>query len=187
MSATSTTATATVELPTGTWTIDQAHSEVSFVVRHLMVSKVRGRFGSFRGTITVAPDPLDSTVEATIDVASVHTGDENRDNHLRSADFFDVETHPEMRFRSTAIRADGGDHVVVGDLTIHGVTRTVELALEFNGTSGDPWGGTRAGFSAGTELSRKEFGLEWNAPVETGGVVVGDKVKINLEIQAVKQ
>lgn len=186
MSATTATTT-TVELPTGTWTIDQAHSEVSFVVRHLMVSKVRGGFGSFRGTITVAPDPLASAVEATIEVASVHTGDENRDNHLRSADFFDVETHPEMTFRSTAVRVDGGDHVVVGDLTLHGVTRTVELALEFNGTSGDPWGGTRAGFSAGTELSRKDFGLEWNAPIETGGVVVGDKVKINLEIQAVKQ
>lgn len=179
--------TTTVSLPTGIWAVDLAHSEATFVVRHLMVSKVRGRFTKFTGTITVAENPLESTVEAVIESASIDTADAGRDEHLRNGDFFDVATYPTWSFRSTGVRAAGGDYVLTGDLTIKDVTRSVELALEFNGTEKDPWGGTRAGFSAETEISRKDFGLEYNAVLESGGVVIGDKVKIGLEIEAVKQ
>jgi polyisoprenoid-binding protein YceI len=180
----------TVEVPglvAGTWTIDPVHSEVGFVARHLMVSKVRGKFTTFSGTITVAENPLASSVEATIDASSISTGDDNRDAHLRSADFFEVDTHSTIVFHSTAVEPKGSDFVVTGDLLIHGVTRSVVLALEFNGVSPDPWGGTRAGFTASTEISRKDFGIEFNMPLDGGGVVVGDKVQIHLEVEAVLQ
>ena len=177
----------TPTIPVGTWNIDPAHSEAGFSVRHLMVSKVRGRISTFSGSITIADDPLRSSVEVTLDPASIDTRDAKRDEHLRSADFFEVTAHPTWTFRSTGVRADGDDWIVTGDLTIRGVTRSVDLEVEFNGTSGDPWGGTRAGFSAETEISRKDFGLEYNAVLETGGVVIGDTVKIELEIEAVKQ
>jgi polyisoprenoid-binding protein YceI len=182
--------TTAVEVPalvTGTWAIDPSHSEVGFTVRHLMVSKVKGNFKNFDGTISIAGNQLDSRVEARIDAFSVDTRDENRDNHLRSSDFFEVENHPYITFVSTSVRPDGRDYVVTGDLTIRGVTRSVDLALEFNGVSPDPWGGTRAGFSASTEISRADFGIEFNIPMDGGGVVVGDKIKINLEIEAVLQ
>ena len=168
----------------GTWEIDPSHSSVEFSVRHMMFSKVKGRFPSFRGTIVIGDDPQDSSVEAVVDVASIDTGDENRDAHLRSADFLDAERYPEMSFFSRSVRQEGERYVVAGDLTLHGVTRPVELDLELNGIGTDPYGGTRAGFSATTELSRKEFGLEWNVALETGGVLVGDKVQVSLEIQA---
>lgn len=179
---------ATVEatgLVAGTWNIDPVHSEVGFVVRHVMVSKVKGVFSKFEGAITVGEDPLQSSVEAKIDASSIDTREPQRDAHLRSSDFFDVETHPEIRFVSTSVVPDGDDFTVTGDLTIHGVTRQVELALEFNGVGPDPWGGLRAGFSAGTEISRADFGIEFNIPLDGGGVVVGDKIKIHLEIEAV--
>jgi polyisoprenoid-binding protein YceI len=182
--------TSTVEVPglvTGTWVVDPAHSEVGFTVRHLMVSKVRGSFKVFEGTITIADNPLDSKVEAGIDASSVDTRDETRDNHLRSSDFFEVEKHPKITFVSTAVRPAGSDYVVTGDLTIHGVTHSVDLELEFNGVHPDPWGGTRAGFSATTEISRADYGIEFNIRLETGGVVVGDKIKIGIEIEAVLQ
>ncbi len=174
-------------LVTGTWTIDPVHSEVGFSVRHLMVSKVRGTFKTFDGTISIAENPLESRVEAHIDASSVDTRDENRDNHLRSSDFFEVEKHPQINFVSTAVRPARRDYVVTGDLTIHGVTRSVELALEFNGVNADPWGGQRAGFSAETEISRGDYGIEFNMPLDGGGVVVGDKIKIEIEIEAVLQ
>jgi polyisoprenoid-binding protein YceI len=151
-----------------------------------MVSKVKGRFHDFEGAITIAENPLDSKVEATIQLASVDTKDAQRDEHLRSDDFFAVATHPTMTFVSREVRPDGVDFVVVGDLTIRGVTRPVELDLEFNGVSADPWGGTRAGFTAKTEVNRRDFGLEWNVALDTGGVLVGEKVKIELEIEAVR-
>jgi len=173
-------------LTAGTWNIDASHTNVEFVVRHLMVSKVRGRFTDVSGTITVADDPLQSSVNATIQVLSVNTGDDNRDNHLRTNDFFAAEQFPTITFASGVIKQDGDDYVLAGDLTIRGVTRQVELELEFNGVAKDPWGGTRAGFSAEGEVSRKDFGVEWNAPLEAGGVVIGDKVKLQLEIEAVK-
>lgn len=182
-----TTSTEVPGLTAGIWTLDPVHSEVGFTVRHLMVSKVRGRFATFSGVITVADNPLESTATATIDASSILTGDENRDTHLRSSDFFDVEKHPEISFRSTSVVAKGSDYVVTGDLTIHGVTRSVDLATEYNGVSGDPWGGTRAGFSASTEISRKDFGIEFNMPLDGGGVMVGDKVQINIEVEAVLQ
>lgn len=174
------------DLTPGTWTIDPAHSTVGFVVRHLMVSKVRGRFASFAGTITVPADPLRSSVDATVDVASVDTGDAKRDEHLRGADFFAVDEFPTMRLTSTGVSEDGGDLVLHADVTIRGVTRPVDLELEVEGVGPDPWGGTRAGFSAEGEINRRDFGLEWNVALETGGVVVGDKVKLVLDIEAVR-
>jgi polyisoprenoid-binding protein YceI len=174
-------------LKAGTWVIDPVHSQVGFVVRHLMVSKVKGSFEKFDGTITIAEDPLQSAVTATIDLDSITTANADRDQHLRSADFFEVETYPAMTYRSTAVRPRGSDYTVEGELTLHGVTRPVELVLEFNGVSPDPWGGTRAGFSAETEISRKDFGIDFNMPLDGGGVVVGDKVKIQLEIEATLQ
>jgi polyisoprenoid-binding protein YceI len=176
-------------LAPGTWTVDPSHSTVGFVARHLMITKVRGRFTDFSGSLEIAPDPLQSHVEATVNLASVDTGDAGRDAHLRTADFFDVEGggSPTMTFRSTGIKEEHGDYTLFGDLTVNGVTRQVEFDLEFDGVSPDPWGGTRAAFTAETEINRKDFGLEWNVALETGGVLVGDKVKIQLDIQAVEQ
>ncbi len=172
----------------GTWNIDPAHSSVEFVARHLVVSKVKGRFSAFAGTINVgSADSSGAKVEATIQAASVDTHDEQRDTHLRSADFFDVENHPTITFVSTAVRPDGDDFEVEGDLTIRGVTRSVAMRLEYNGTSADPWGGTRAGFSAATEVNRRDFGLSFDVKLDTGGALVGEKIKINLEVEAVLQ
>jgi polyisoprenoid-binding protein YceI len=174
------------DLTAGTWNIDTAHSSVAFVARHLGLSKVRGSFKNFSGTIVVAPNHLDSSVSVTIDATSVVTGDDQRDTHLRSADFFDTETHKEITFVSTKVVEDGGDFKVHGNLTVHGTTRPVVLDLEFTGVSGDPWGGTRAGFEASTTISRKEFGVEFDIPLDGGGLVVGDKIKIELDVEAVK-
>jgi polyisoprenoid-binding protein YceI len=171
----------------GTWDIDPVHSEVSFSVRHMMVSKVRGRFGSFQGQITTGADHLASSVNATIDLASVDTNDETRDNHLRSPDFLDVENHKTMSFTSTSVQPRGDGYVVEGELSLHGVTRPITLDLEPNGFGPDPFGGTRSGFSAKAEISRKDFGITFDMPLEGGGVVVGDKITITLEIEAVLQ
>jgi polyisoprenoid-binding protein YceI len=179
-----TSGTAVSALTAGTWAIDPSHSEVSFTVRHLMVSKVRGSFTGFSGTITIADDPLLSGIEASVDMASITTRDDVRDAHLRSADFFHIDNHPTMTYRSTGVRPDGDDYLVDGELTLHGVTRPVRLHVEFNGVSPDPWGGTRAGFSAETEINRKDFGIDISMPLDGGGVVVGDKVKVYLEIEA---
>ncbi len=174
------------DLTPGTWNIDPSHTVVGFTARHLMISKVRGRFTSFTGSVTIAEDPLQSTVEATVDLGSVSTGDEARDTHLKSGDFFDVENHPTMTFRSTGIKADGDDYLLTGDLTVAGKTRTVDFELELDGVENDPWGGTRAGFTAEAEISRKDWELTWNVALETGGVLVGDKVKIELDVELVK-
>jgi len=180
-------------LSPGTWNVDPTHSTIGFVARHLMITKVRGRFTDFSGSLEITPDPLQSHVEATVNLASVDTGDAGRDAHLRNADFFDIDessgaagASPTMTFVSTGIKDDDGDYVLFGDLTVKGVTRQVEFDLDFDGVSPDPWGGTRAAFTATTEINRKDFGLEWNVALETGGVLVGDKVKIELDIQAVK-
>jgi polyisoprenoid-binding protein YceI len=173
-------------LTPGTWNVDPSHSGLNFSVKHLMVSKVRGRFASFSGTLTIATDPLKSSVTAQAEVASVTTGDAGRDEHLRSGDFFEAEKFPTISFASTKIEADGDDFVLYADLTIKGVTKNVKFELEFDGVGKDPWGNTKAGFSAEAEINRKDFGLEWNAALETGGVLVGEKVKIQLDIQAVK-
>lgn len=177
----------TPEIPAGTWVIDPSHSEVGFSVRHLMVSKVKGNFETFEGSITIGEDPLASSVTATVDLNSINTRDAQRDGHLKSADFFETETHPQLTFTSTSVAAKGSDFVVTGDLTIKGTTKSVDLSLEFNGVHPDPWGGTRAGFSAETEISRKEFGVDFEIPMDGGGVVVGDKIKVLLEVEAVLQ
>jgi polyisoprenoid-binding protein YceI len=178
----------TPTIPAGTWTIDPSHSEVGFSVRHLMVSKVKGNFETFEGTITIAEDPLESQVTAEVDLGSINTRDQGRDEHLRSADFFEVATYPKLTFTSTDVTAVGGDRFRVhGDLTIKGTTKGVDLDLEFNGVHPDPWGGTRAGFSAETEISRKAFGVDFEIPMDGGGVVVGDKIKVVLEVEAVLQ
>jgi polyisoprenoid-binding protein YceI len=177
-----------VEIPgyvAGTWQIDPAHSDVAFTVRHMMVSKVRGNFTSFSGTITTADDVLQSSVEASIDLASIDTRNEQRDAHIRTADFFDVENHPTMTYRSTGIRPDGDRFIVDGELTLRGVTREVPLTLGINGFGPDAYGGTRVGLTATTEINRTDFGVNWNAAIEAGGVVVSEKVAITLEIQAV--
>ena len=173
-------------LTTGTWTVDASHSTVGFVARHLMVAKTRGRFTDYTATVTIADNPLESKVEAVVKAASITTDDESRDGHLKSADFFEVETYPTLTLVSTGIEPRGADYVLHADLTIRGITKSVDFDLEFEGVVTDPWGNTKAGFTAETEISRKEWGLEWNAALETGGVLVGDKVKIVLEIEALK-
>jgi polyisoprenoid-binding protein YceI len=184
------TVTATGTVPgyvVGTWTIDPVHSEIGFSVRHMMVSKVRGRFTKFSGELVTAGDVVSSSVTAEIDLASIDTGSEQRDGHIRSADFFDVANHPLMTYRSTGLRATGDGYVLDGELTLKGVTKSVPLALEVNGFGADPYGGIRAGFSATGEINRQDFGVSWNATLETGGFVVADKVGIHLEIEAVLQ
>ena len=183
-------APASVAIPgylAGTWKADPVHSEIVFSVRHLMLSKVRGRFTGYDVTIVTGGDPLDSSATATIDLASVDTGHEVRDNHLRSSDFFEVETYPTMSYRSTGISRTDDGWLVDGDLTLHGVTRHVPLAVELNGFRPDPWGGQRAGFSATARIDRRDFGIGPTIPMDGGGFALGDKVSIMIEIQAVLQ
>jgi polyisoprenoid-binding protein YceI len=171
------------------WTFDLAHSSVNFTVRHMVVSKVRGRFTRWGGSLAMDErDPSRATVDVSIEAASVDTGVEQRDTHLRSADFFDAERYPTLAFKSKRIEKTGeGSYQLFGDLTMHGVTRPVTLEVEFAGSAKDPWGGVRAGFSARTTIDRRDFGLTYNQLLETGGVVVGEKVEIGIEVEAVKQ
>lgn len=171
----------------GTWDIDPTHSTVSAVARHLVVSKVRGVFGTFSGTIVVAEDPTQSSVDVTIDAASIDTKVEDRDNHLRSPDFLDVENHPQLHFKSTSVQAHGDDWKVIGDLTMRGETHPVELDMEFLGVMKDPWGNDKAIFEAEAKIEREKWGLSWNAPLETGGVLVSKEFKIEIAAQAAKQ
>jgi polyisoprenoid-binding protein YceI len=179
-------ATETTALSVGTWVIDPVHSSINFSVRHLMVSKVRGRFETFSGTITVAPDGTPS-VTAEIDVASLNTGNEQRDGHVKSADFFDAEHYPVATFTSTSVRPNGEAYILDGNFTLKGVTKTISLDLEFNGVSPGQGAGEVSGHEASVVLNRKDFGIDIDLPMETGGVVVGDKVTIALNIEAVKQ
>ncbi|CCH78738.1 conserved hypothetical protein [Nostocoides japonicum T1-X7] len=177
------TAAALKGLTTGTWTIDAAHTELGFVARHLMVTKVRGSFEDVSGTVTVADDLAASKAEVTIQTASITTRNADRDGHLKSADFFDVENNPTITFVSTSF--DGSS--LVGDLTIKGVTKPVTLDVEFNGVQTDPWGGTRAGFEATGTINRTDWDLTWNAALEGGGVLVSDKVNLAIDVELVKQ
>ncbi|MCA0215830.1 MAG: YceI family protein [Actinobacteria bacterium] len=172
---------------TGTWKLDPSHSEVSFTVKHLMISKVRGIFETFDVTIVTAENPHDSTIEATIDVASVNTGNEGRDNHLRTSDFFLVEEHPTMTFVSTSFDGEPDDFSVTGDLTLRGVTKSVVLKGEFGGVITDSYGNTRAGATATTKINRRDFGVNWNAALEAGGMTLGDDVTITLDLQVILQ
>ncbi len=178
--------TTTLDVPgykAGTWVLDPAHSEVTFSLRHMMISKVRGEFGLKSATIEAPANPLEAKVTASVDAASISTGDQNRDNHLRSADFFDVETYPTIDFVSTGVRYEGGDFLVDGDLTMHGVTKPVTFELEFGGFGTDPYGNYKAGATAKTVVNREDFGLTWNAALESGGVLVGKDVTITLDLQ----
>ena len=181
-----TTATTIPGYVAGKWSIDPVHSEVGFSVRHMMVSKVRGRFTEFSGDIVTGDRPEDSSVTAEISLSSINTGQEQRDAHIRSADFFEVEKHQKMTYRSTGVRVSDGDYVLDGELTIKGVTKNVPLKLELNGFGADPYGGTRAGFTATGEINRSDFNVSFNAPMANGGAVVSDKVNLQLEIEAVK-
>ncbi|GAA0315165.1 YceI family protein [Kineococcus aurantiacus] len=186
-----TTATATAEFPlvpgyrAGTWTIDETHSEVSFTVRHMAVSKVRGRLGSVSGRIVTSEVPSASSVTAEIDVTSITTFNDQRDAHVKSGDFFEVETHPTATFRSTSLGVDGDDFVLAGELTLKGVTRPVTLTVEVSGFGPDAYGGTRAGFSAKGQINRRDFGVEFDARLDNGGLVVSDKVDLELDVEAV--
>ncbi|WP_380171749.1 YceI family protein [Kineococcus sp. DHX-1] len=187
--------TATVEAPAGlpavpgyqagTWTIDASHSEISFTVRHMAVSKVRGRLGSVSGEIVTSEEPGRSAVTAEVDVTTVTTFNEQRDGHLKTGDFFAVETHPTATFRSTSLGHDGDDFVLTGDLTLKGVTRPVTLTVEVSGFGPDAYGGTRAGFSAKGQINRRDFGVEFDARLDNGGLVVADKVDLELDVEAV--
>lgn len=177
---------------TGTWTIDPAHSLVEFTVKHMMITKVRGRFADLSGVVTLdEEDPSRSRVEVEIDAASIDTRNGDRDAHLRSTDFLKAEEFPKLRFVSKRVEdarlEPGSDFRVVGDLTIRGVTKEVTLDATFVGTGEDPWGGERAAFSAETTIDRRDFGLEWNQALEAGGVLVGNQVKIEIEAQTVKE
>ncbi len=169
-----------------TWNIDPVHSEVGFSVRHMMVSKVRGRFTKFSGQLVTGENPLQSSVTAEIDLASINTGQEQRDQHIQSADFFEVETYPTMTYKSTGIRVEDGEYILDGDLTLKGVTKNVPLRLELQGFGEDAQGGYRAGFTATGELNRSDFNVSFNAPLQNGGVVVGEKIQLQLEIEAVR-
>jgi polyisoprenoid-binding protein YceI len=182
-----TTATQIPGYVVGTWDIDQIHSDVSFSVRHMMVSKVKGRIAQFSGTIVTGETFEASTVNATLDASTIDTNNEQRDGHIKSADFFETEKYPEWTFASTGIEADGSDYTLKGDLTIKGVTKPVSLSLEVGGFGPDPYGGTRAGFTATTTINRSDFGVDISLPMDGGGVVVGEKVQITLEIEAVLQ
>jgi polyisoprenoid-binding protein YceI len=187
MTLMSTLAVSTFEgLEAGTWTIDTSHSEVGFTVRHLM-SKVRGQFRSFDGTLRIAENPLESSVQATIDISSVDTRNDDRDAHLRSGDFFSVETAPTMSFQSTEILDKDDDFVVRGDLTIKNVTKPVEMELQYLGVGIDPWGNSRVGFEATTTLSRKDWGIDFNIPLEGDKLMIGDKINVVIAIEAVRQ
>jgi polyisoprenoid-binding protein YceI len=185
------TTTTTTSLPAGltpgTYVVDASHSEVGFTARHAMVTKVRGRFSDVEGTLVLGEDAASSSATATIRTASVDTRSADRDAHLRSGDFFDAETYPEIAFRTTGVRGHGDDYLVDGELTIKGVTRPVTFEVEFGGVATDPFGNVRAGFSGSTTVNRKDFGLTWNAALETGGVLVSEKVQLSFDVSAIKQ
>jgi polyisoprenoid-binding protein YceI len=171
-----------------TWTIDPSHSTIEFVAKHMMITTVKGRFTEFTGTIVADEEQFaDSTVEATMQAASLDTRSEQRDAHLRSPDFLDVERYPEVTFRSTGLRGTKDSFELTGDLTIRDVTRPITLDVTFEGEGKDPWGGTRASFSAKGKFDRRDFGLTWNVALETGGILVSNEVKINIEAQVVAQ
>lgn len=181
-------ATSQAPTATSTWTIDPSHSHVEFAVKHLMISTVKGRFTDVEGKISIADgNPSASSASVTIKAASIDTRTDQRDDHLRSADFLEVARYPEITFKSTRITGDSSEFKLTGDLTIRGVTKQVTLDATNEGSVKDPWGGDRVGFSAKTKFDRRDFGLTWNQAIEAGGVVVGNEVKVSIEVEAVKQ
>lgn len=186
---TTTTVSGVFATATGTWAIDPTHTRLGFATKHAMVTTVRGQFNAFSGTLVLdGDDAAASSASVEIDAASFSSGNDDRDAHVKSADFLDVESYPTLTFATTSVRQVSDDEfVLVGDLTIHGTTRPVEIAAELEGIHADPWGNERIGFSGTTQISRKDFGLTWNVALEAGGVLVSDKVKISLDVSAVKQ
>jgi polyisoprenoid-binding protein YceI len=179
---------AQVQIPgyvAGTWDIDPLHTEIGFSVRHLMVSKVRGRFLRFEGSFVTAPDPLDSSATATVDMTSIDTNNPTRDDDLRSSNFFEVDQYPQMTYQSTGVHMDGEDFVLDGDLTAHGVTRQVPLRVEVNGFGADPYGNRRSGYTATATINRSDFGLTFNVPLDGGGVMIGDRIDITIEVEGI--
>lgn len=168
----------------GTWQIDPTHTSIEFIARHLMVTRVRGAFTEFNGSIAIGDEPLDSKVAVTIQTDSITTGDESRDAHLKSPDFFDVEHYSEMTFESTGVRAKGDAWILDGDLTIKDVTRPVSLDFAFLGIVEDPWGNAKAAFSATTQIEREDWGLTWNVALESGGLLVSKTITVEIEMQA---
>jgi polyisoprenoid-binding protein YceI len=181
--------TATATTTRTKWTLDPTHSEVNFKVKHLMIANVKGAFQKFNASIeAVGTDFGNARVQATLDAASIFTNEENRDTHLRSADFFDVEQHPHLHFTGTDMKHVGGnDYTLTGDLTIKGITKPVTLEVEFGGKNTDPWGNEKLAFALNGKINRKDWGLNWNAALETGGVLVSDEVRISAELQFAKQ
>ncbi|HSM44581.1 MAG TPA: YceI family protein [Acidimicrobiia bacterium] len=182
--------TQTATLPrieTGTWSLENQHTKIGFLAKHLMVTKVRGYFDDYEGTVEIADDLTDSKVDVTIDAASITTGAADRDNHLRSGDFLDVATHPKLRFVSKDISRDGDEFQITGDLTIRDVTQPVTLQARYEGTVTDPWGNDRVAFTAETEITREDWGLTWNAPLEGGGWLVSKEEDLENEGQLIKQ
>jgi polyisoprenoid-binding protein YceI len=181
--------TTSIPASTITWNLDPAHSQAEFKVKHMMISNVKGSFSGLKGTLLEnSSEPSLSSIESTIDVSTVDTGDAQRDGHLKSADFFDAETFPTMTFKSVQVEKKGeGEGAVTGELTLHGITKTVTFAVEGPSAPGkDPWGNTRIGLSATTKINRKDFGLSWNAALETGGILVGEDVQITIDAQFIK-
>lgn len=178
-----------LEVPApGVFVLDKAHTQIGFVARHLMVTKVRGRFADFTGTITFAEDLTDSDVDVAVQMASLSTNDEGRDTHLRSSDFFEIDKYPDMRFVKTALRETGrGRWALIGDLTIKDVTHPIELDVTYEGAAVDPWGAERVGFTASGEVNREDWGLTWNVALDNGGMLVSRNIKIELEVEAVRQ
>lgn len=175
-------------MATTKWTVDPTHSEVGFKVKHMMFTNVSGRFGTFNGSAETEGDSFENAkIDFEADVTSIDTNNADRDNHLRSGDFFDAEQFPKLTFSATEMKKDGDDYKISGDLTLHGVTKPVTLNVEYGGIAKDPWGNEKAGFSINGKLNRKDFGLTWNAALETGGVLVSEEVKLNIELQLVKQ
>ena len=176
-----------IDLPAaGHWVVDPGHSEVGFVGRHFGLTKVRGRFTGVQGTAVIGEDVADSLVEVEIDMTSVSSGDQARDDHLRSADFFDVENHPQWSFRSTGVRADGGDLALDGELTIKGVTRPIVLDVDFLGATRDPWGNDRTVFTASTTIDREDWGLTWNMLLEAGGLLVSKEIRLEIDVELIR-
>ncbi len=171
----------------GTWVIDPTHTEVGFSVRHLAISKVKGKFEKFSGTIITGENPLESKVEATAEVASINTNQADRDGHLRTGDFFAAEEYPELTFTSNSVRNEGGEFKIDGDLTLRGVTKPVTFDFEFGGFGSDPYGNYKVGFTAKTVVKREDYGIKWNAPLEAGGFMLGNDVTITLDVQAALQ
>ena len=171
----------------GIWDIDPSHTTVEFIGRHLVFTKVRGRFTDVAGQVTISEDPTASSVEVTLNSSSVNTGHDDRDGHLKSADFFDVENHPAITFKSTKVEWNGNEGTVTGDLTVKGVSKPITLHTEFSGVVTDPWGGTRAVFSAKGEVNREDWGLTWNMPLDKGGVLVSKNIDFEIETEIVLQ